>query len=98
MAGDHGGSCTPRRSSFLFLDDDAWRNHHHQALRFRGRLPTFLKQSGLMYGSLLRIGTPNSLRPSLNRLMPPQQHRAAVRHADGGVSLATMAQGWATES
>ena len=33
-------------------------------------MPTFLN-SRLMYGSLLKIGTPNSLRPSLNRLMPP---------------------------
>lgn len=34
-------------------------------------MPTFLK-SRLMYGSLSSNGTPNSLRPSLRRLMPPK--------------------------
>ena len=43
-------------------------------------MPT-LRNSRLMYGTFESSGTPNSLRPSESRLMPPKQHRAAVGHA-----------------
>ena len=54
---------------FLFLDDDSRRDHHHQALGFAA--DAHVLEQPVDVGILSSMGTPNSLRPSLSRLMPP---------------------------
>ena len=70
----------------FFLDDDVRRDHHHQAVAFRGRCRR--SEQAVDVRHLLSSGTPNSLRPSRSRLMPPSSTvppsgtLTVVRHRD----------------